>query len=402
MKLLIISDLHAHSGTSADAAPPSFFYTGKDPDSDNQNVLSLIPEVLEAEGIKVDLLLCPGDIADKADPTAQRFAWNELVKVRKQVGAKHLIASAGNHDVDSRMKHSDFDPKGSLQTLDPPFPGLNEATCDRYWSKNFHVYTQGDVRIVNLNSSAFHGYHSDDIKDTSKSEYRHGRISQITINRICSHVKKKNFKTNILLTHHHLYRNDNIYDADYSEMTYGGKLVDSLMSATESAWLVIHGHQHFPEVTYSRGAAHASTIFSSGSLSASLVAPYSSEATNQFYVITLEHDTSLTKGWSPCGTVRAWQWANRRKWVRSHGDKNIADGTGFGCRALPSQVAQSIASSFFSSGSSLSTGAEIYSAVPELRFMTREAKHQVLEMLESHGIKWVGGSDFLESVFRRK
>nr|WP_254803934.1 metallophosphoesterase [Methylobacterium sp.]USU34558.1 metallophosphoesterase [Methylobacterium sp.] len=401
MKVLVVSDLHAHSGSAAEGAAPSFLYAKKDPSQTDRSVISLIGDILEEESITVDLLLCPGDIADKADPTAQRFAWGELLALKKRVGAKAIIASAGNHDVDSRMKFSTYDPKGALQTLKPPFPGLDEKACDKYWSRNFHIYTSGTIRLVNLNSSAFHGYHSDEPKDTLKSEYHHGRVSNITIDNICQSIAKSNYKTNILLTHHHIYKNQHIYDEDYSEMVFGSKLLDRLMAETDSSWLVIHGHQHFPEISYSRGTSNSSVIFSAGSVSASLIAPYSSEATNQFYVIEVEQNDQITKGWSPCGTVRAWHWANRRQWVKSNLSQAIAYGTGFGCRALPADLARDIVQAFHATGKVYLTGADIYGLVPHTKFVTKEHMNQVLSAIRNSGLSWTSSETFAEGILRK-
>jgi predicted phosphodiesterase len=243
LRLLIVSDLHAYCPAEKGGREPSFLIATERDEIRSKNPLRAIPDALKAEGLEVDWILCPGDIADQADPSAQSFAWNELVELKKATKAKLLLSTAGNHDVDSRLKFNSFDPKGHLQSLLPPFPGLKEA-ADRYWARNYHIYEQGPVRLVNLNSAAFHGFHSGDAQ--SEAEYRHGRVSERTIDSIVSEVKDRSFPINILFTHHHPYRNDEIYDNDYSEMLLGGKLIAALAEATSCCWLVIHGHQHYP------------------------------------------------------------------------------------------------------------------------------------------------------------
>jgi hypothetical protein len=57
---------------------------------------------------------------------------------KRKVKARVLLGTVGNHDVDSRLRFSEFDPKGHLQALSPPFPGVN-GVADRYWARNFHI-----------------------------------------------------------------------------------------------------------------------------------------------------------------------------------------------------------------------------------------------------------------------
>jgi hypothetical protein len=48
------------------------------------------------------LVLCPGDLGDKADAVAQKIAWEKLEKIRETLGAKVAYWDCRNHDVDSR------------------------------------------------------------------------------------------------------------------------------------------------------------------------------------------------------------------------------------------------------------------------------------------------------------
>ena len=106
----------------------------------------------------------------KRDPASQRFAWEQLEKIRSEVGASLLLGTAGNHDVDSRRVQPDFDPKSALQSLAPLFPidvqcyqYADAVYSDRYWSKNFVFvpFPDFDGTLLIINSAAFHGFASE-------------------------------------------------------------------------------------------------------------------------------------------------------------------------------------------------------------------------------------------------
>jgi predicted phosphodiesterase len=398
VKILIVSDLHAYTPSDAIKRPPSFLVNSGAPKAKSVNPLEEIPAILERDGLGVDWIFCPGDIADQADPDAQSFAWKALFDLKAAVKAKLLMCTAGNHDLDSRLKFSDFDPKGHLQSLSPPFPGITSAVADRYWSRNFCVYEEDQIRVVNLNSAAFHGFHSG---DTGKApEYLHGRVSNRTIDAIVSEVSKKKSSHNILLTHHHPFKNDEIYEGDYSEMELGGKLVNKLSAATNSSWLIIHGHQHYPLLKYGAATVFPPVIFSAGSVSATLSSPLSSEAANQFYHITLETDPGQTSGWWPCGTVRAWHWTFRRSWIPSSMEHNIPDGAGFGCRDNVQTIVTQIVTFMTKDRTKVFEMGDIFNALPHLRFIIGPTFSAVAKELDSAGIKCTTASPIADSTLR--
>jgi hypothetical protein len=162
---LMLSDLHAHD-VSAGNTPSSFKISAPE----NQPALhpiSGLKKLIQDEAIAADMVLCPGDLADKANAAALKVAWDELFAIKGLLKAKHLIATAGNHDMDSRYQHSGFDAKGNLQALVPMFPGLEEGLW--FWARNYAI-VEGDFwRVLVLNSSAYHGAGKDQGK-----EFQHG------------------------------------------------------------------------------------------------------------------------------------------------------------------------------------------------------------------------------------
>jgi hypothetical protein len=106
--------------------------------------------------MKADILICPGDFSDKACRDSLKVAWHESHNVAKALNAHTLLATTGNHDVDSRNRFNVYDPIEELKSLKPRFPVDNEEMALKYWAYHYHVYSDPLVTIVNLNSSAYH------------------------------------------------------------------------------------------------------------------------------------------------------------------------------------------------------------------------------------------------------
>jgi hypothetical protein len=372
LRVLLLSDLHAISGDPDTVTSPSHLSARPTYDSATLNPLRAIPDMLRKESLCVDWVLCPGDLGDRADPVAQRFAWESLERLRAEVGATRLVGTAGNHDVDSRLKYDDYDPKGNLQSLKPPFPGLDEISVDRYWSRNFAILNDGDVRLVILNSAAFHGVYSDDASVKRPAEYLHGRVSDRTIDAIEASLDGSDAKLNILMTHHHIIANEEFYRTAGNDVMRGGQLLlKRLYEKTGHRWVVIHGHQHFPDVRYGGTGSPPPVIFSAGSVSAKLSPDIFYRATNQFYYLEFPIHRYETLGWEGCATVRSWHWIKGTGWLPTPLDfkAGIPSGSGFGCIVSPRDIARQMASAFRSSGQSTLRYAEMCGFVPVLEFM---------------------------------
>lgn len=394
-RLLIISDLHAFTPTKETQGKEPSLLTATRPEQGQIDMITQIGAVLAEEDLEVDAILCPGDLADKAEPEAQKFVWSLLDSLKNDIGARHLIGTAGNHDLDSRNVYSAFDPKGNLLGLAPSFPGPLQMESDRYWARNFSVFEEGGVRIVNLNSAAFHGYAS----DQPSKEYLHGRVADRTIANIVDCIDKRDDVVNVLLTHHHIYKSEDIYDADYSEMHGSVKLLDRLAVAAGSPWLVIHGHQHYPSLQYGTGNALQPVVLAAGSATARISGQYAQAAPNQFYFLELS-DEAKAEGWDLCGTIRAWHWSNGT-WEKSNSRFKIPNLAGFGCRLNYKAAARKVEEVITTKGVPYLTLSEIFSVEPQLKFLMPREMSLMLEELKSRNFTVVETFDLYETTIRK-
>src|SRR5205823_184468 len=122
LTIAILSDLHAYDRLKVSESPPSYLCIN-DPETEltQHPIGGLLNLIKGPPEISADILICCGDLCDKARPAGISYTWEKLHRLREELKADRLIATPGNHDVDSRFGYNDYDAKGFLQTLEPPF-----------------------------------------------------------------------------------------------------------------------------------------------------------------------------------------------------------------------------------------------------------------------------------------
>jgi 3',5'-cyclic AMP phosphodiesterase CpdA len=332
IKMAVISDLHAYSD-SGDEPAPSYLKIG-DPDNEpGRHPITSLTSLLQKEGITAQLVLCPGDLGDRADREGIRYAWNALHAIKTSLGASFLAATTGNHDLDSRQKHNEYDAKAFLQSLTPAYPFDDEISNNEYWSKHFCVKESDWLRLVLLDSCAYH--------HNSKAELDHGRVASVTISKIEQYLQSAGPKSlSVLLCHHHPQQHSEIDLGEYDWMREGQLLLDMLGSGRYGRWLVVHGHKHHPKLSYASGSATSPVIFSAGSFAAQLYAKLGTNVRNQFYELTFRK--SEIERFGLVGTGRSWFWSYGKGWQRSAIDSGLPYRFGFGLRLEPLDAAHMI------------------------------------------------------------
>ncbi len=303
LKVAVLSDLHAYDKCGEDEdSSPSYLCTSDAPD---KQPTSSLKQLIRLENLTADLLLCPGDLGDKARPAGIAHGWREVHDIATALSASTVVGTVGNHDVDSRFSYSDHDPKGYLQSLIPPFPFPDEDLNDRFWSRNFVLIEQSQYRLLVLNSSAFHGGNPDEIA--------YGRVSERTLGRLITVLKASRARpVNLLLCHHHPHKHMELNLGEFDEMRGGALLLEQLGSGQFGDWLVIHGHKHHPKLAYAAGGASSPIIFSAGSLCAKLYAQLGTRVRNQFYILEFPIDQLPSRGF--IGSFKAWDWFSGIGW----------------------------------------------------------------------------------------
>jgi 3',5'-cyclic AMP phosphodiesterase CpdA len=382
LKIALLSDLHAHDDDPTSESGVSWLTLSKAEDP-TQHPFAALHRLIEREQLSAHYVVCPGDIADKANPKAISYAWSQLQKLRSALGAQKLIATPGNHDIDSRFKYNDHDAKGYLQALVPYYPTGDEALDDRFWSRHYVVLNESPAcRFLVLNSSAYHGYRSDRVPP----EYEYGRVSKRTLAAIEAELSGSPDRrpVNVLVCHHHPHKHGNIDAADYSAMEDGTTLIDLLNRAGLGRWIVLHGHKHQPRLAYAAGGSRAPVVFGAGSFSAQLYAQLQGRARNQFYLIEFPWGEYERLGLELAGSFRAWDWTVGIGWQPAGPSSGLPARGGFGFGAHFPQEAKTIRDVV--GGRRLVDWQDVLRARPQLEYLLPQDVRHLVEELRSVGV----------------
>ncbi len=324
--MVVVSDIHASNRGELQS-------TWAVESTDAQlNPLTALGQLVADEGLSADVVLCPGDLCDRADWDALPYAWSEIHRFADSLGARHVIATIGNHDVDSHEKHTGKPIDAALHQLNPTFPC--DAGAEHYWSLRVARVVGDDWQVVSLNSSLMR-YLEDGEKD-------HGLVEDQTLGLIEEITKENNLAVNVLLCHHHPQPFTRLAPGDVSHMQAGDRLV-SLLNQLPETWMIIHGHRHQPHLDYLEGSAASPTRLVAGSAGVVLWPLLSSYVRNQIHLVEFPIDFSQSLDLSLAGLVRSWSWQPGGKWIpaRAEGD-GLPGIAGFGYRTDGPSLARSL------------------------------------------------------------
>lgn len=390
IKFAIISDLHYRDSHPGKECRPS---AAQGNDSDDP--IEAFSKLVGANSLTADYLLCPGDITDKASKKALTEGWKKLQDLEKALGARHLIATTGNHEVDSRAGEShdksgnselEIDPIGHLQGLDG-YPSSIWNGEDRkwvYWGRGYEFIRDEEVLFLLINSSHFH-------PTTRENEFERGRIGDLSIKmlheEIAEQISKSDARVFVALLHHPPISHESLdFDLGRIEMFNGSRLIE-ILDRSGRPWLVVHGHKHHGRIVIAQGSGFQPIVFAAGSAGAHLVGKHALNARLQCYVVDVEiPNSTLTP--SLKGSVRAFSWIDHA-WVSAlvptHG---IPDGCGF---AIPSvdltALAQQIRKRVLEASGTFSKWNELVAHIPQLLNLLPGQ----LPMLKS-SVEAIGGS----------
>ncbi len=373
LRALVVSDIHA----VPDSKPTRSSWADM---SDPNNPIEVLGDYLQAKGVTADVVLCPGDLGHQAHPAAATWAWQRLQTIGAAVGANHVIATTGNHDIDSRHQNHSLDPSNHLKGLVPHFP-LASTAAD-YWAYSMGLVVENGWRIVTLNSCFHH--------NATESEHERGRIEEPIISQLDGKLTATDAGTdvNILLCHHHPMPHTELDLEDASAMFGGDRLLDLLDRDRHGRWLVLHGHKHFPWVRYAPGSSISPVLFSAASAGVLIHDPLITRVRNQVHLI--EFDTAQTAAIKLHMAARfeSWLWAFGTGWQPSPMGNGLPGRGGFGFRVDLRDLAQRIAAEHFHRGAKVLHGTDLEGIEPRLPYLAPIDIQPLSEILErDHAIR---------------
>jgi predicted MPP superfamily phosphohydrolase len=336
-RFLILSDIHACDEDPASSQAPSYVSSFNSAATARLDPLSDLKRVFVEDAFKPDYILCAGDITNRSSPTAFNYAWGRLHGLAADLGAQ-LIATVGNHDLDSRFQANKFDPRGYAMSLAPTLPVADRLSYLEYWAQNFTVLKFDDCNVAALNTAAYHGIGKD-----IENEIEHGRISEVTLEKLEHELSQLDPRpTNILLCHHHPIRGDH-GDHDLIGLTRGGEKLVDILGRASSPWIIVHGHKHVPDLFYGHGGgSNAPVVLGSASFSAQVNRDAQNKNPNQVHLLITDPAGAAQEGLTYAGSVLSWTWQAGVGWSKAQGAQGLPHVTGFGYKASIDVLAQKL------------------------------------------------------------
>lgn len=360
----------------------------------NKNPIDDLKALIADQGLRADVVLCPGDITTRASGTALSAGWRNLVDLAQDLDATLLCAATGNHDVDSRSQKTMVaanpirnlslmtGPIESLKLLTPSYPAFRRDTAcvttdhraaqSRYFGESFVLLDHDPrFRVLAFNSCADHGHDA--------HEYERGTAPSSALRWVKEDVEALNqVKVNLLLVHHPLL-SQSTQDGDQYSFQAGGDHLLKVIEGAADDWLVINGHKHHGELKNGPSTTGVNvTLFSAASFSA-VVESQAEGSENQFYLIDLErdHDDRLL------GNLRTWNWHVGNRWRKAPPGRHagVYDDCGFGNPRKPQQLAADIYSHF---NTGTRNWVDLRSAMPELAYVLPDALRATRHLLRKN------------------
>ncbi len=361
-KFLLISDIHACDEDPSNSDAPSYVSSVSPTSLGEPDPIGSLEKLLKGKPeLRPDFILCAGDITNKAHPGSLTYAWSKLDILAQSVGAK-LVATVGNHDIDSRYKENKFDPRGYVMSLKPEIPAPNRNSFLEYWAENFTILSHPDLNLAVINTAAYHGGGKE-----SAVEIEHGRISELTLAGIAKRLKSlPKASVNILLCHHHPSKGD-AGDKDIGGPTRGGERLIDLLGQDKSAWVVVHGHKHVPDLFYGQGGSNSPVILACASFAAQVNADAQNKNPNQVHLLQCDPAHAKSAGLVSAGTVLTWTWQPGLGWSPAKAGQGLPHKTGFGFRGSPATLVKDLEIHLSKSGVAHMQWAEALKLIPSVQ-----------------------------------
>lgn len=379
-KFLLLSDIHASDIDPSSSNAPSYVSSFNAAASAKKDPITDLERILNSPELKPDYILCAGDITNKSQPSGLSYAWNRLNSLADALGAE-LVATVGNHDLDSRFSSNRFDPRGYVMSLRPALPVADRTAFLEYWAEHFTVLRKEDCTLLVVNTASYHGGGAD-----PKVELEHGRVSEVTNEAIAARLAELSLgHVNVALCHHHPIRAEPS-DKEFVGLTRGGERLMSVLAATGAPWVLVHGHKHRPELFYGDGGGNAPVVLSCASFSAQVNADAQNKNPNQVHLLVCDRDDAAVTAYASAGQVLSWTWQDSVGWSPARGAHGLPHVSGFGFRGPPRSLVEAIEAQLDAHQASSMAWREMVQAVPALDRVLPMDFEQIESLASQRGI----------------
>ncbi len=315
LKIAIVSDLHC----TDDVIRRSI--STLHPDTPGRPIVrhpvEALKNVIQKENLEVDIVLCPGDIADQVNKIGYHAGWRYIEEIANELKATSIFATLGNHDVSSRSEKPEkaFEIAKQLKVNYPFAANQNQI---EFWADNFTVIEEENYRLLIFNSVHDH-FNSLTSKKVS--------IDDTTLEKIRQRLSETDSsKIGIAMSHHHPIGHSNLDFQDSDFIDKGEKLLAILNENSFS--LYIHGHKHEPMLR----TLNDVSILCAGSFSC-LENLMETESLNMFHIVEVSQKR---------GIITSWEYGPVNGWHRKNSLTGFPNLTGYGFTGELDTLANSI------------------------------------------------------------
>lgn len=313
LRVAIASDLHTS------ATPNNDSWAVSSETRKGYNPLVGLLDLVDDPAIAADILLLPGDLTNRGDETELGVAWSRAQELGTALGAGHVVATPGNHDLKSHTPGI-TDVTVAARALTPSFPTLEPARDAEFWSEGLCVVEGDDWQIVVVNSCVEH-YPQPPSTATQEELDAHaelvdrGSFTQALEEQLKDVIRNTTTAVNILVCHHHPLEHEHepLFADSYGPMKSGQRLLACLREDTSNHWLLVHGHKHAPRFLHDAGGTAAPFILGAGSTGAQIWSPLHTVARNQFHLLEVS-DYRDSRRLGLRGAVQTWFWGYGIGW----------------------------------------------------------------------------------------
>lgn len=369
LRVAVLSDLHYTQAEKGTCLPQAAAAGGLD------LMDQLITKFEREKQSSADLLVCPGDITDRANPAAFAAGWKQIKRLGQALGVKRVVAATGNHEVQSRSGGPPVAPGNAEHSIDPleflinesGYPAIFQKPHQKwvYWGRGYEILHDDASVIVLINSCHYH-------VTLQNNEFERGRISDAALRELKFDLDRfaadRPFRI-VVLHHPPLTHEETGLDLGRTPMHNGPALL-KLLQDTGLDWIVIHGHKHYHRLVRADGDVNQPFVFGAASFGAMLRGDMASRTRNQFYIITLETGTDPLDAVRLSGNIKALHWSNSAWEETDSASMGLPSGCGFTWDSIePASLAAQIRDLLKTSEGHFLEWSEVVASVPKLRFL---------------------------------
>ncbi|MEW6444230.1 MAG: metallophosphoesterase [bacterium] len=301
LTIAIVADLHCHL-RSLEYGQESFLLVGSPRIPPSRHPIQSLVDLVRPVPIRADLLVCPGDVTNRASPEGLSQGMEFLLELKRELRCSSLLCTLGNHDVNS-MGGSDGDHFLISRTAHPCFP-LEEEQKDDYWAHGFSIIpADKHSLLLMLNTVADHR----DEKTAKRGAFSDDRLYRLDV-QLTNVLRKKSFSFRIAVLHHHPLLHSHISYLSGDVLGNGDQLIEIL--AKHKFDLILHGHKHQPRLRRQSVGGRNMLVLAAGSFSAFLGDLWSTTR-NLFHILTLDKPATADEY---VASLRTWEYNHGLGW----------------------------------------------------------------------------------------